>query len=148
ATRVLNAKDTADTSGEFVQLLGGFGLPAGAGGGLTNNVVAGGAGSVGDRTVGAVFTKGETVEVSFPLADFQGEPATNLTPTVSLVLLNDDGEKKGLEKVTSANYENEEDAYVTAFDTSGLEPGHYEVQIDLPDLSALQQVIEVEGEEA
>ncbi|MCF7890484.1 right-handed parallel beta-helix repeat-containing protein [Candidatus Bipolaricaulota bacterium] len=146
ATRVLNAKETADTSGEFTQLLGGYSLPAGAAGGLTNNVVAGGAGSVGDRTVGAVFTKGETIEVSFPLADFQGEPTTNLTPTVSVVELDEDGDKKGLERVTTATYDEDEDAYVTTFETTSLEPGPYEVQIDLPDLSALQQVIEVEGD--
>ena len=146
--RVMNAMEGATAGRKFTQLLGGYSLPAGAGGGLTNNLVAGGAGSVGGRTVGAVFTKGQSIEVSFPLADFQGNPAKDLTPTVSLVLLNEDGEKKSLEKVTTADYDDESSAYVAVFETTKLQPGYYEVQIDLPDGSSLSQVIKVEGAEA
>jgi len=146
--RVMNTIKGATSGRKFTQLLGGYSLPAGAGGGLTNNLVAGGAGSVGGRTVGAVFTKGQSIEVSFPLADFQGNPAKDLTPTVSLVLLNEDGEKKSLEKVTTADYDDESSAYVAVFETAKLQPGYYEVQIDLPDGSSLSQVIKVEGAEA
>jgi len=127
--------------------LGGYSLPGGAGG-LTNNIVAGGAGSVGDRTVGAVFTRGNPIKVDFPLADFEGKPATDLIPTVSLVRLDEDGNKKGLTRVTAATYSEEEDAYVTNVKTEGLTPGHYLVQIDLADMSSLTQVIKVEGKEA
>jgi len=146
--RVRTATEGATTSAKFAELLGGYSLPAGAGGSLTNNVVAGGAGSVGDRTVAAVFGSCETIEVNFPLADFQGRPTKNLTPTVSLVRLNEEGEKQGLTKVTTAYYSENKDSYVTDFSSCELTPGYYLVQIDLPDLSSLTQVIEVEGKQA
>ena len=144
---VLNAMQESSTTTEFTELLGGYSLPGGAGG-LTNNIVAGGAGSVGGRTVGAVFTRGNPVKVDFPLADFEGKQTTDLTPTVSLVRLDKDGNKKGLTKVTTATYSDDEDAYVTTVKTEGLTPGYYLVQIDLPDMSSLTQVVEVEGKEA
>ena len=146
--RTMNAVSNADSSGKFIQLLGGYRLPAGAAGGLTNNIVAGGAGSVGTKTVGAVFNKGETIEVAFPLADFEGNPAKDLHPTVSLVKLVEDGDLQELVKVTSATYEEDSSAYVATFTTTGLQPGYYQVQIDLPDLSSLSQVIELKGKEA
>jgi len=146
--RVVNAMNGASSSAKFTELLGGYSLPAGAAGGLTNNVVAGGAGSVGDRTVGAVFTKCQTIEVSFPLADFQGNPTKDLTPTVSLVGLDEEGNKKGLARVATASYSDDQASYITDFSSCQLDPGYYLVQIDLPDLSSLSQVIKVEGKEA
>jgi len=147
-SRVKIAMNNADTSSKFVELLGGYSLPAGSAGGLTNNTVAGGAGSVGGRTVGAVFTKCETIEINFPLADFQGNPPRGLTPTVSLVKLDKDGNKKGLEKVTTATYDEGKTAYFTKISSCELTPGYYLIQIDLPDLSALTQVIQVKGKKA
>ncbi|MBS3766217.1 hypothetical protein KGY71_06820, partial [Candidatus Bipolaricaulota bacterium] len=142
--RVFSAMDGARNSQEFIELLGGYSLPAGAAGGLTNNIVAGGAGSVGGQTVGAVFEICEPVKVSFPLADFEGNTATDLHPTVSLVSLNKKGNEENLEKVSTATYTEEEKAYVATFATCELEPGYYKVQIDLPVLSSLSQVIKLE----
>jgi len=146
--RVVNAMEGAASSTEFTELLGGYSRPAGAGGGLTNNTVAGKAGSVGGRAVGAVFTKCETIKASFALSDFQGNPTKHLTPTVSLVRIDKDGNKKGLTKVGAATYSEKADSYVAEFSSCELEPGYYLVQIDLRDLSSLEQVIKVEGKEA
>lgn len=145
--RVNTALNGAKDSEKLVELLGGYSLPAGASGGLTNNVVAGGAGSVGGKTVGAVFTVCDLLKIDFPLSDFQGNPAKNLSPTVSLVALDEDGNMENLEKVTTAGYSDEKTAYVAVFSTCELPPGYYQVQIDLPDGSWLRQVIEVVGEQ-
>ncbi|MBS3788712.1 hypothetical protein KGY79_11015, partial [Candidatus Bipolaricaulota bacterium] len=142
--RVFSAMGGARDSQEFIELLGGYSLPAGAAGGLTNNIVAGGAGSVGGKTVGAVFEVCELVKVNFPLADFQGNPAKDLHPTVSLVKLNENGKEVNLEKVTSATYDKQDQSYVATFDSCEMNPGYYEIQIDLPVLTSLSQVIKLE----
>jgi len=145
--RVNTALNGADDSGQLVELLGGYSLPVGASGGLTNNVVVGGAGSVGGKTVGAVFTVCDLLKIDFPLSDFQGNPAKDLSPTVSLVALDEDGNMENLEKVTTASYSDEKTAYIAVFSTCELPPGYYQVQIDLPDGSWLRQVIKVVGEQ-
>lgn len=146
--RVMNAVEQADTSGEFVELLGGYSLPAGAAGGLTNNTVAGGAGSIGGKTVGSVFEVCDLIKINFALADFKGDPAKNLTPTVSLVKLDDDGEKESLERVTTASYKDPEEAYQATFSSCELPPGYYQAQVDLRDGSSLSQVIKIESDRA
>jgi len=142
--RVNTALNGAKDSGHLVELLGGYRLPAGASGGLTNNVVVGGAGSVGGKTVGAVFQKGEIITVTFPLADFEGEPVIDLHPTVSLILLDENGQPESLVRITTASYDEVNKAYVATFSTVGLEPGYYKVRIDLPDGSSLSRVVKVE----
>ena len=147
-SRVSNAIKNGKTTSKFMELLGGYSLPGGGAAGLTNNLVSGGAGSVGGKTVGAVFPKGETVEVGFPLSDFEGNPAVDINPTVSLVLMDGDGKLDNLVDVTTAIYDAPSSAYVANFESFGLAPGYYLVQVDLPDISSLSQVIQVEGEEA
>ncbi|MCF7891223.1 hypothetical protein K9M78_08400, partial [Candidatus Bipolaricaulota bacterium] len=146
-SRVTNAINNGKTTSKFTELLGGYSLPAGGAAGLTNNLLAGGGGSIGGRRVGGVFTKGETGEVGFALLDFTGNPSVDINPTVSLVLLDGDGKLDNLVDVTTAVYDNSSSSYVSTFESLNLAPGYYLVQVDLPDISSLSQVIQVDGVE-